>query len=156
MAERFGGYREEHSAPHHHHPETDMATSGDYIVEAVWGRSCGEHALVYSIPLGTWWVRDRKRIRKSEWVQAARRLTTACEFTREWFEQFMPVCNNDGTENFTTIGGIFVPLKYAVDERGRYPALPSYEGEDGEGCISSKPRNVHYVSFFQASEKSKT
>lgn len=31
-------------------PKTDMATSGDYIVEAVWGWSRGEHALVYSIP----------------------------------------------------------------------------------------------------------
>ena len=79
-------------------PKTDMATSGDYIVEAVWGRSRGEHALVYSIPpRKPGGRRNRKRIRKSEWVQAARRLTTAREFTREWFEQFMPVCNNDGT-----------------------------------------------------------
>lgn len=50
----------------------------------------------------------------------------------------MSVCNNDGTCNFTTIGGIFVLLKYAVYERGLYRAPPSYEGEDGEGWTPSE------------------
>jgi hypothetical protein len=48
----------------------------------------------------------------------------------------MRVCNNDGTCNYTSIGGIFVLLKYAAahenENRVVYRRLPSYEGEDSE------------------------
>jgi hypothetical protein len=51
-------------------PKTAMATSGDYIVEAVWGWSRGEDALVYSIPpRKPGGRRNQKRIRKSEWFR---------------------------------------------------------------------------------------
>jgi hypothetical protein len=82
------------------------AQSGDYIVEELWGESRGEDALVYSIPSRTPGARrNRKRVRKSEWVQAAKHLTAAGDFRHSWFKQFMPECYNDGTCNFTAIGG---------------------------------------------------
>jgi hypothetical protein len=50
--ERFGGYPEEH----HPHvtviPKTEMATSGDYIVEAVWAGVVGRMRLYIAFRLG--------------------------------------------------------------------------------------------------------
>jgi hypothetical protein len=133
---------EKHIKPCTTIPKTASATSGCYIVIEVWSRrkSRGEDALVYSIPTKKPGRKpNRKQIVKSDWVKAAKRLTIAGEFTCEWFKQCMPVCHNDGYCNFTSIGGIFQRLNYAIYERqGVYRKLPSYDGEDGDGLTPSE------------------
>jgi hypothetical protein len=58
----------------------------------------------------------QKGITAGEWEQAYRRLLTTGEFTREWFDTNMHRCSNEGSCNFTTIGGIFSLLGLAAYE----------------------------------------
>ena len=94
---------------------------GDFVVKG-WGRRRGERALVYTIPNH----RNpsspyEKGITESEWGMAFHRLSLTGEFTREWFSNTMTRCNNEGSCNFTTIGGIFEYLGIArYADRGTY------------------------------------
>jgi hypothetical protein len=104
----------------------------DFIIKG-WGQRRGERALIYTIPnRSTPQNPYEKGITMSEWVHAARQLTSAGEFTHSWFKEFMPRCSKEGSCNFTTIGGVFEVLKYAnYERRGSYRRRPGYEGETG-------------------------
>ena len=94
---------------------------GDFIVKG-WGRRRGERALVYTIPNHN----DEKSpyekgITVSEWVEAYDRLTKTGQITRKWFRRAMAECNDEGSCNFTTIGGVFELLGVAnYSQRGAY------------------------------------
>jgi hypothetical protein len=94
---------------------------GDFIVKKVWGDRRGEDALIYTIPNHNTPSKPyQKGITVSEWVQAFEHLTDTGDFSRSWFERSMPACAKEGGCNFTTIGGIFVNLRYADYDRGTY------------------------------------
>ena len=94
---------------------------GDFVVKG-WGKRRGERALIYTIPNH----RDPRRsyekgINELEWKKAFDHLTKTSEFSSLWFQQSLTGCANEGSCNFTTIGGIFELLgdaKYV--KRGVY------------------------------------
>ena len=92
-----------------------------------WGDRNGEIALVYFIPNRSNPEKPHeKAITVSEWEQAQRQLDTTGEFTKTWFSQNMPRCTKEGSCNFTTIGGIFTLLGFAVySQRGVYRKVHS-------------------------------
>ena len=87
-----------------------------------WGMRRGERALIYFIPNR----RDaskphQKGVTVSEWKLACERLQTMGELRRSWFASALPGCSQEGSCNFTTIGGVFVLLGLAARaERGSY------------------------------------
>ena len=86
---------------------------GGFIVKG-WGIRRGENALIYLIPNWTEPTKPhQKGITTSEWKQAIERLTSAGDFSHQWFKRDMPACAKEGSCNFTTIGGIFELLGYA-------------------------------------------
>ena len=91
-----------------------------------WGIRRGESALVYFIPNHSNPRKPhQKGITAGEWEQAYRRLQATGEFTKTWFDSQMPECSNEGSCNFTTIGGIFSLLGLAAyEDRGVYFKLP--------------------------------
>lgn len=96
-------------------------TQNDYLVKG-WGERRGERALVYSIPnYGNPGYPHEKGINESEWIRAFEQLTESGELSRSWFRRAMTACNEEGTCQFTTIGGIFELLGEAKYEgRGVY------------------------------------
>ncbi len=79
-----------------------------------WGKRNSEIALIYLIPNHNNPDRPyQKGVTAGEWQQAYRRLTSAEEFTREWFKANMPRCASEGSCNFTSIGGTLSPLGHA-------------------------------------------
>ena len=93
----------------------------DFIFKR-WGKRRGEHAFIYTIPNHKTPTNPyEKGITDSEWEQAAEHLMSAGNFTRSWFEQSMTPCAKEGGCNFTTVGGIFELIGYAVyDSPGVY------------------------------------
>jgi hypothetical protein len=92
----------------------------DFIVKA-WGVRRGERALIYTIPNHKTATKPyEKGITVSEWVQAFERLTEAGDFSRSWFDRSMSACAKEGGCSFTTIGGVFELLGYAIYDRGTY------------------------------------
>lgn len=87
-----------------------------------WRRRRCEDALIYGIPNRS----DRKRphqkgITVSEFRAGYDRLISEGELTHEWFRQDLKACADEGSCNFTTLGGVFVLLGYAdYCRRGRY------------------------------------
>ncbi len=89
------------------------AAKEDFKVKG-WGRSRGKAALVYYIPSHTNPCKpSTKRVTDADFEAAYDRLVATGEFTRQWFEDKLPVCAGDGDCNFTTIGGIFILLELA-------------------------------------------
>ena len=96
----------------------------DFKVKGL-GRRRDEEALIYTIPNHKNPASPyQKGITKSEWQQAFNQLVTYGEFSRSWFQDNMPACAYEGGCNFTTIGGIFEILKYAIydSSQSRYCA----------------------------------
>jgi hypothetical protein len=95
--------------------------TADFLIKRWGGTRRGETALIYTIPNKTDPNRPyEKGIATTEWIQAYKCLAEKGEFTRRWFDQFLPACAKEGACNFTTIGGVFVLLGYANYERGVY------------------------------------
>jgi hypothetical protein len=93
---------------------------GNFIVKG-WGIRRGERALIYTIPNRKDQEKPyQKGITISEWALAYDRLRSSGDFSREWFNQFMPQCAKEGGCNFTTIGGVFELLGLAHYSRGIY------------------------------------
>jgi hypothetical protein len=87
--------------------------SEDFIVKE-WRLRRGERALIYTIPNHKNPSKPHEKgVTSSEWEQAFERLQMSGEFTRQWFNQFMPDCAKEGDCNFTTIGGLFELLGLA-------------------------------------------
>ncbi len=92
----------------------------DFIVKG-WGARRGQRALIYNIPNHKVPTKPyEKGITGSEWEQAFERLTTNGDFSRQWFNRFMPAWAKEGGCNFTTIGGVFVLLGHATYDHGVY------------------------------------
>jgi hypothetical protein len=93
----------------------------DFVVKA-WGERRGSRALIYTIPNNRIPTKPyQKGVTGPEWDQAFAHLMDTGEFTRSWFNQFMPACAKEGGCNFTTIGGVFCALGYAdYVQRGVY------------------------------------
>ncbi len=87
-----------------------------------WGKRRGENALLCRIPNTKNPEKPYvKGIAESEWVRAYDQLRETGAFTRYWFNENLPACANEGSCNFTTIGGIFVIMGLAAySGRGRY------------------------------------
>jgi hypothetical protein len=102
------------------HDNSEASRSGRLHRQGV-GSPAGERALIYTSPNHKAPTKPyQKGISVSEWVQAFEQLTNAGDFSRSWFERFMPACAKEGGCNFTTIGGIFELLGYAAYDRGTY------------------------------------
>ncbi len=87
------------------------------------GQRRREEALIYTIPSHS--EKHPKPYQKgvtfTEFFRAYTVLQETGEFTRQWFIDTLPECNEEGGCSFTTIGGIFELLglcKYA--DRGKY------------------------------------
>jgi hypothetical protein len=92
------------------------------------GKRKGEDALIYIIPSHTGSRPHEKGITMSEFTSAISELRNSGELTRAWFNQNLHRCANEGSCNFTSIGGIFELLGLVVyAERGRY--VSKKEGE---------------------------
>ncbi len=79
-----------------------------------WGLRRGERALIYSMPNHTSaGKRYEKGVNISEIRQAFDQLVDSGEFSRSWFQKHMPDCNQEGSCNYTTIGGLFELLEIA-------------------------------------------
>ena len=92
----------------------------DFVVKC-WGKRRGENALIYFIPNHNKPNKPyQKGITESEWRKAYQQIINTGIFSREWFNNNMQSCNEEGTCNFTTIGGIFELVGIAVHERGIY------------------------------------
>ncbi|MFQ5862326.1 MAG: hypothetical protein ACE5IC_04295 [Candidatus Brocadiales bacterium] len=100
----------------------------NFVVKG-WGKRRGENALIYKIPNHKNPNRPyQKGITESEFRQAHRQIINNGNFTREWFDQNLQPCAEEGGCNFTTIGGIFELLGIAYYERGVYCRLGTLEG----------------------------
>jgi hypothetical protein len=78
----------------------------------------GQRALIYSIPNHT----DRRRpyqkgVTWQELERAHAQLRRTGELTTEWFRRNLAACYDEGSCNFTTIGGLLQLLGEAVYER---------------------------------------
>jgi hypothetical protein len=92
----------------------------DFVVKG-WGKRRGEPALVYNIPNHKNPQKPhQKGVTVSEWTHAFVQLTSVGEITGSWFRAAMPACAKEGYCNFTTIGGVFELLGFAVYDRERY------------------------------------
>jgi len=92
----------------------------DFIVKG-WGKRRGEEALIYFVPNHRNPGRpNQKGINVSEWEKAYGRVVSGEDFSRQWFQKNMTACSDEGTCNFTTIGGIFQLLGLVDYERGAY------------------------------------
>ena len=79
---------------------------GGFVVKG-WGRRRDEQALVYNFPNRRDPSRPcQKGITMSAWKTAPGQLFRAGEFTGKWFRESVAGCHDEGTCNFTTIGGI--------------------------------------------------
>jgi len=87
-----------------------------------WGKSRGEDALVYYVPMKpSSKTQSSKRIEVSDFESAFHELIDSGKLTRTWFDSHLPDCAKDGGCSFTTIGGIFELLGEATyHRRGEY------------------------------------
>jgi hypothetical protein len=90
-----------------------------------WGKRRGEPALIYNIPNNKNPKRhNEKGITESEWRRAYIQLMKTGYFTTKWFKENLSDCAEEGSCNFTTIGGIFEELGLAEYScRGRYKKI---------------------------------
>lgn len=84
--------------------------NAEFVVKA-WGQRRGETALIYFIPNhGNPSKPHEKGVTESEFEKAFTALQKSGEFTRDWFNMYLPNCAMEGGCNYTTIGGVFVLL----------------------------------------------
>jgi hypothetical protein len=93
-----------------------------------WGKRRGEKAPIYFIPKnsrnGDYPSRGEAQgsyqqgVTSGEWEQAFRQLHATGSFTHKWFVARMPRCADEGSCNFTTIGGLLSLLGLAACDRG--------------------------------------
>lgn len=87
-----------------------------------WGTRRGEPALIYRIPNHETPGKPlEKGITISEFEGAYAEITASGELTRTWFNSVLGRCAQEGSCNFTTIGGVFELLGLA-----RYSGRGSY------------------------------
>ena len=92
-----------------------------------WGTRRGKEALIYSIPNHKNPSKPiKKGVNVDEFNLAFNQLMLYGNFNREWFDDKLKKCSNEGGCNFTTIGGIFVLLGLAS-----YSSPASYIKNDG-------------------------
>lgn len=93
----------------------------EYIIVR-WGKSRGEEALVYQLPMKpTSKKPSEKRVTISAFKKAYEVLINEGEIRHSWFSKEFPNLKKDGSCNFTTLGGIFVLLGEATyEQRGIY------------------------------------
>ena len=94
---------------------------GKFLVKG-WGSRRGDDALIYYVPNRKHFDKPyQKGIAVSEFEAAYRQLVETGELTRRWFDEQLVGCAQEGSCNFTTIGGIFELLGEArYDKRGVY------------------------------------
>jgi hypothetical protein len=99
---------------------------GDFTIKG-WGRRRRQPALVYFVPNHRNPEKPTEMgINTLEWEQAYQQLLDTGEFTRKWFNFRLARCANEGSCNFTTIGGIFSLLGLATYEpKGVYRSVVS-------------------------------
>ncbi len=86
---------------------------GEVIVKG-WGKRRGESALIYKIPNNKNPNKhNEKGITESEWDIAYNQLKETGALTRQWFNETLQDCKDEGSCNFTTIGGVFVKIGLA-------------------------------------------
>ena len=79
----------------------------DFRVKGI-GKRRGEEAIIYFVPNHkNLACPNEKGINRTEFEKAYEQLSMTGQFTREWFKTNLPDCNNEGSCNFTTIGGLF-------------------------------------------------
>jgi hypothetical protein len=89
-----------------------------------WGVRRKERALIYTIPNKRGGKRYEKGVTESELRAAFTRLLEFGAFERSWFDENLAACKNEGTCNFTTIGGLFEVVGQARYEgKGTYRRL---------------------------------
>jgi hypothetical protein len=96
-------------------------SAGKYVITG-WGKSRGEDALVYQLPMKPVSKNpSTKRIPVAAFERAYEELIRHGEISRTWFKKEFPNLTKDGACNFTTLGGIFILLGEAVYEsKGLY------------------------------------
>lgn len=86
------------------------------------GKRRGEPAIIYSIPNHKNESQPHEKgITYSEFHIALSHLQNTGKITREWFNQNLQGCANEGACNFTTLGGILELLNYA-----KYSGVSTY------------------------------
>jgi len=92
----------------------------DYVVKG-WGMRRGEAALIYRIPNHKNPSKPyEKGVNVGEWYKVYNCIINGEKFTRDWFNRNIPDCAEEGSCNFTTIGGIFQLLGLVDYEHGIY------------------------------------
>ena len=82
----------------------------EYIIVR-WGKSRGEEALVYQLPMKpTSKKPSEKRLTISAFKKGYEVLIHKGEISYSWFKKEFPNLEKDGSCNFTTLGGIFALL----------------------------------------------
>jgi hypothetical protein len=82
-------------------------SKAEFFVKS-WGRRRGEQALVYAIPNHKDPERPHEKgITQTEFERAYVELQRAGALTRTWFNKNLPKCAEEGSCNYTTVGGIF-------------------------------------------------
>jgi len=82
------------------------------------GKRRGRPAIIYTIPNQR--NADRpfeKGVNDLELQRAYDELLASGQFTRQWFNENLPLCRDEGGCNFTTIGGLFTLLGEAYYAR---------------------------------------
>jgi hypothetical protein len=97
------------------------AAKRPFLVKGV-GIRRGERALIYTIPNHK---NPRspyeKGITESEFEEAYRQLRSTGQLSHKWFKVHMSDCYGEGSCNFTTVGGLFELVGWAIyKERGIY------------------------------------
>ena len=83
----------------------------DFIVKGI-GIRRNEKALIYLIPNHKNPEKPHEKgITFSEFEKAYKNLIASGEFTHEWFNKNLSKCSQEGSCNYTTIGGLFELLK---------------------------------------------
>ncbi len=72
-----------------------------------WGMRRGKEALIYYIPNNKGGKPYEKGVTISEFIKACKYLKKTGTFTSKWFKKNMRKCYDEGSCNFSTIGGIF-------------------------------------------------
>ncbi len=96
--------------------------SADTSRLARWGTRRAERALIYSMPNHKNPQKPHEKgVTLNEFQQAFEQLLDTGFFSRQWFNSNMVACRNEGSCNFTSIGGIFQLIGFArYDSAGKY------------------------------------
>ncbi len=87
---------------------------GGFIIKGV-GVRRGERAIIYRVPNHKRPEKPcEKGINASELQAAYNELLASGHLTRQWFREHLPKCDNEGSCNFTSVGGMFELLGEAV------------------------------------------